>query len=345
MTESAHRDPLVGTLLDNRYEIQRRLARGGMAGVYLATDRKLRRQVAVKVLYPHLAEDPSFVTRFESEAISAARLSHPHVVSVFDQGIDGETAYLVLEYVPGATLRDVLREQGRFSPRAALEVTDGVLGGLSAAHDAGLVHRDVKPENVLLAPDGRIKVADFGLARAASTHTATGALIGTVAYVSPELVTGRPADTRSDLYAVGVMLYEMLTGEQPFNGDSAWQVALAHVNSEFPTPSSKVPGLSTELDELVRWCTEQDPEDRPHSAADLLSELRHIRQQLAPTQLDLNEDTAPLSTSKTRSAGGAACAASSTVVACSWPGSEAASWVWCPKATVACSPGASSPAP
>lgn len=294
MTESTTRDPLIGTLLDDRYVIERRIARGGMSTVYVAKDSKLLRQVAIKVLYPHLAEDPSFVRRFESEAITAARLSHPHVVSVFDQGVDGETAYLVLEYVPGATLRDVLRTQGAISPRAALQVTDAVLSGLAAAHDAGLVHRDVKPENVLLSPDGRIKVADFGLARAASAHTATGALIGTVAYVSPELVTGRPADSRSDLYALGVLLYEMLTGTQPFTAETAWQVAMAHVNSEVPAPSDKVEDLSPELDDLVRWSTEQDPEDRPNDAAAMLSELRYIRSQLTPEQLDLGEDPAPI---------------------------------------------------
>lgn len=296
MTDSASRDALIGTQLDRRYTIERRLARGGMSTVYLATDQKLRRQVAIKVLYPHLAEDPAFVERFESEAITAAKFSHPHVVSVYDQGVDADTAYLVMEYVPGATLRDIMSAQGRFSPRAALQVIDAVLGGLSAAHRAGLVHRDVKPENVLISPDGRIKVADFGLARAATKHTSTGALIGTVAYVSPELVMGKPADTRADLYAVGVLLYELLTSKQPYTGDSAWAVALAHVNEEIPPASASVPGLSTELDELIAWCTEKDPEDRPHDAEALLQELRHARSQLSEEQLDLGEEPAPLAT-------------------------------------------------
>jgi eukaryotic-like serine/threonine-protein kinase len=296
VTDSASKDALIGTLLDRRYLIERRLARGGMSTVYLATDQKLRRQVAVKVLYPHLAEDPAFVERFEAEAITAAKFSHPHVVSVYDQGVDADTAYLVMEYVPGATLRDIMSAQGRFSPRAALQVIDAVLGGLSAAHRAGLVHRDVKPENVLISPDGRIKVADFGLARAATKHTSTGALIGTVAYVSPELVMGKPADTRADLYAVGVLLHELLTGKQPYTGDTAWAVALAHVNEEIPPASASVPGLSTELDELIAWCTEKDPEDRPHDAEALLQELRHARSQLSEEQLDLGEAPAPLAT-------------------------------------------------
>lgn len=294
MTDAARPDPLIGAALDGRYVIERRLARGGMSTVYVARDAKLLRLVAVKVLYPHLAEDPSFVRRFESEAISAAKLSHPHVVSVHDQGVDGDTAYLVLEYVPGATLHDVLRTQGALSPRAAVQVTDAVLSGLAAAHDAGLVHRDVKPQNVLLAPDGRIEVADFGLARAATAHTATAALIGTAAYLSPELVEGKPADARTDLYAVGIMLYEMLTGEQPFTGETTWQIALQHLNSSVPAPSTLVPGLAAEFDELVRWCTEKDPEARPHDAGAMLQELRHIRAGLDDEQLDLGEEPTPL---------------------------------------------------
>jgi serine/threonine-protein kinase len=245
--------------------------------------------VAVKVLYPHLAEDPSFVHRFEAEAIAAAKLSHPHVVSVYDQGVDGDTAYLVMEYVPGATLRDVMRTQGKLSPRATLQVTDALLSGLAAAHGAGLVHRDVKPENVLLSSDGRIKVTDFGLARAASAHTATGALIGTVAYVSPELVTGTPADTRSDLYAVGIMLYEMLTGEQPFTAETGWQVALKHVNETVPPAGELVTGLAPDLEEVIAWCTRHDPEDRPHDADALKQELNHIRAGMTPAQLDLGD--------------------------------------------------------
>ncbi|WP_291279902.1 PASTA domain-containing protein [Galactobacter sp.] len=296
MTEAERADPMIGSLLDERYAIERRIARGGMATIYLAMDTKLQRKVAVKVLYPHLAEDPSFVRRFEAEAIAAAKLSHPHVVSVYDQGVDGDTAYLVMEYVPGATLRDVIKTQGRLSPRATLQLTDALLSGLAGAHQAGLVHRDVKPENVLLAPDGRIKVTDFGLARAASAHTATGALIGTVAYVSPELVTGTPADTRSDLYAVGIMLYEMLTGAQPFTAETGWQVALKHVNETVPPAGESVVGLAPDLEEVVAWCTRHDPEDRPHDAEALRQELDHIRAGMTPAQLDLGEPRTTLST-------------------------------------------------
>jgi eukaryotic-like serine/threonine-protein kinase len=279
-------DAMVGATVDGRYLIQSRLARGGMSTVYLATDTRLDREVALKIMYPHLAEDPSFLERFVREAKSAARLSHPHVVGVQDQGFDGNVAYLAMEYVPGHTLRDVLREKGALKPRLALALLDPVVEGLAAAHSAGLVHRDVKPENVLMSSDGRIKIGDFGLAKAASTTSNTGTLIGTVAYLSPELVTGSPADARSDVYSVGIMLFEMLTGRQPFSGDVPIQVAFQHVNSSVPAPSSLVPGLAADLDELVLWCTAHDPEQRPIDANALLGELRHVRTTLSDADLD-----------------------------------------------------------
>ena len=276
----------MGSRVDGRYQVKRRLARGGMSTVYLATDLRLHRDVALKVLYPHLAEDPAFLKRFEAEAITAARLSHPHVVSVLDQGVDGHLAYLAMEYVQGRTLRDLLDERGHLAPRQALALMDPVIEGLAAAHAAGLVHRDMKPENVLLSDEGRVKVADFGLARAATGHTATGNLVGTVAYISPELITGEPADARSDIYAVGIMLYELLTGKQPFSAESPIQVAFQHVNESVPAPSASLPGLASDLDELVEWCTARDPEDRPRDAGALLGELRHIRTTLTDEQLD-----------------------------------------------------------
>jgi len=272
--------------VDGRYRVVSRLARGGMSTVYLATDTRLDRPVALKILYPHLAADRFFLERFEREAKSAARLSHPHVVGVLDQGFDGEVAYLAMEYVPGHTLRDTLDEKGALTPRLALALLDPVVEGLSAAHRAGLVHRDVKPENVLMSQDGRIKVGDFGLARAASASNSTATLIGTVAYIAPELVSGGAADARSDIYSVGIMLFEMLTGRQPFTGDSSIQIAYQHVNSSVPLPSSLVPGLAPDLDELVQWCTARDPDQRPHSAEDLLGELRHIRTTLSDRALD-----------------------------------------------------------
>jgi len=292
MVQEYTSDALVGTLVDNRYLVRSKLARGGMSTVYLATDRRLERDVALKVLHPHLAGDPQFLDRLGREAKAAARLSHPHVVGVLDQGEDGALAYLVMEYIKGHTLRDVLKEKGALTPRLALALVDPVLAGLGAAHAAGLIHRDVKPENVLIADDGRIKIGDFGLARAISTTTSTGALIGTVAYLSPELVLGRQADARSDIYAVGIMLYEMITGRQPFDGEVPIQVAYQHVNSSVGAPSALVPGLAAELDELVQWCTANDPDKRPVDGNALLSELRHIRTNLSDAELDLRPPAA-----------------------------------------------------
>ena len=285
-------DPLIGTMVDGRYLIQSRLASGGMSTVYVATDRRLERDVALKVMHPHMAGDPQFLDRLGREAKAAARLSHPHVVGVLDQGEDGRVAYLVMELIKGHTLRDVLKDKGALPPRLALALIDPVVEGLGAAHEAGLIHRDIKPENVLIADDGRIKLGDFGLARAISTSTSTGALIGTVAYLSPELVLGRPADARSDIYSVGIMLYEMITGRQPFDGEVPIQVAYQHVNSTVDAPSARVPGLAAEIDELVQWCTANDPEKRPVDGNALLSELRHIRTNLSDAELDLQPPAA-----------------------------------------------------
>src|SRR6478672_782810 len=292
MVQEYTSDALVGTLVDNRYLVHSKLARGGMSTVYLATDRRLERDVALKVLHPHMAGDPQFLDRLGREAKAAARLSHPHVVGVLDQGEDGPLAYLVMEYIKGHTLRDVIKDKGALTPRLALALIDPVVEGLGAAHAAGLIHRDVKPENVLIADDGRIKIGDFGLARAISTTTSTGALIGTVAYLSPELVMGRQADARSDIYSLGIMLYEMITGRQPFDGDVPIQVAYQHVNSNVGAPSELVPGLADELDELVQWCTANDPEQRPVDGNALLSELRHIRTNLSDAELDLRPPAA-----------------------------------------------------
>ncbi|MEJ1180259.1 MULTISPECIES: Stk1 family PASTA domain-containing Ser/Thr kinase [unclassified Pseudarthrobacter] len=285
-------DRLVGTLVDNRYAVQSKLARGGMSTVYLATDLRLEREVALKVLHPHLASDDTFLGRLGREAKAAARLSHSHVVGVLDQGNDGQTAYLVMEYIKGHTLRDVIMSKGALPPRLALALIDPVVEGLGAAHAAGMIHRDIKPENVLIADDGRIKVGDFGLARAVTTSTSTGALIGTVAYLSPELVLGKQADARSDIYSVGIMLYEMLTGRQPFDGDVPIQVAYQHVNGTVGPPSALVPGLAAEVDELVQWCTANDPENRPVDGMALLQELRHIRTNLTDRELDLQQPAA-----------------------------------------------------
>jgi serine/threonine-protein kinase len=274
-------DPLIGRLVDGRYRVRARIARGGMATVYVATDLRLERRVALKVMHGHLSDDAVFQSRFIQEARAAARLADPHVVNVFDQGQDQDMAYLVMEYLPGITLRELLREQRRLSVPQAVTIMDAVLSGLSAAHRAGIVHRDVKPENVLLAEDGRIKIGDFGLARATTANTATGQLLlGTIAYLAPELVTRGTADARSDIYALGIMLYEMLTGEQPYKGEQPMQIAYQHATDSVPRPSVKNPGVPEQLDELVLWATERAPDDRPADAGAMLDRLREIEDQL-----------------------------------------------------------------
>lgn len=277
-------DPLVGQLLDGRYRIESRIARGGMATVYLARDSRLDRVVAVKVMHAGLAADEDFVHRFIGEAKAAAALSHPNVVAVYDQGTDGERGYLVMEYVAGRTLRDALAARGRFGPRAALETMQPVLAALGAAHRAGLVHRDVKPENVLITEDGQVKVTDFGLARAesASRMTRTGVIIGTVGYLAPEQVTSGSADVRSDVYAAGIMLFELLTGRLPHEGDTPLAVAYKHVNETVPPPSELAPGLPHRVDELVTAATSRDPAHRPPDANAFLAAVAEVHGGLPP---------------------------------------------------------------
>ncbi|NJP97808.1 Stk1 family PASTA domain-containing Ser/Thr kinase [Nonomuraea sp. FMUSA5-5] len=265
-------DPLVGRLLDGRYRIESRIARGGMATVYLALDIRLDRTVALKVMHRSLAEDPAFVRRFIGEAKSVASLSHPNVVHVFDQGTDNDVVYLSMEYVPGRTLRDILRERGRLPAREALEIMIPVLAALGAAHQAGMVHRDVKPENVLMTDDGRVKVVDFGLAKAieATNQTRTGVMIGTVGYMAPEQVITGAADVRSDVYAAGIMLFELVTGQQPYDGETPMSVAYRHVHDTVPAPSSVAPEVPPLVDTLVASATAREPEHRPADATAML---------------------------------------------------------------------------
>lgn len=281
-------DPLVGHVVDGRYEVRSRIASGGMATVYLAVDRRLDRDVALKVLHQHLADTGTgdFVARFRREARTVAKLVHPGLVQVFDQGVDGGTTYLAMEYVDGTNLRQVLVDRRALPLGEALDLVEQVLEALATAHRAGLVHRDVKPENVLIATDGRTKLADFGLARTVTEMT-TGAsvVMGTAAYLAPELISVGTADARTDVYAVGVLLYEILTGRQPFSGTSPVQIAFQHVHNEIPAPSDLVSWMPAEVDDLVRALAARDPADRPVDAAAALAMVKHLRATLDPGSL------------------------------------------------------------
>ena len=268
---------LIGSVIAERYRIDKFVAQGGMATVYLAEDLRLDRKVAVKIIHPHLATNSSFREKFIREAKMAARLSHPNLVNVFDQGTDGSTAYLVMEYVEGITLRNALDDFGALESIRALDLFEHLLSGLAAAHNAGVLHRDLKPENVLLANDGRIKIGDFGLARETDNHTATDSIVGTVAYLSPELVTRGIADARSDVYAAGILLFELVTGRQPFQGDQAVQVAYQHAHSNVPAPSSVNPEVKPAVDEIVLWATAKNPDDRAADAGALLAAVRRAK--------------------------------------------------------------------
>ena len=291
MTTVSNTDPLLGRVVDGRYRVTRKLARGGMATVYLADDLRLTRTVAVKVMHENLGADADFVARFDREARAAAKLSHPNVVSVFDQGMDGDRPYIVMEYVEGSTLRQVLNREAPVTPQRAVELMLPIAAAVAAAHEAGIIHRDLKPENVLISARGQLKVADFGLARAVTANTATaqGMLIGTVSYIAPELVTHGHADTRCDVYALGVLLYEMLTGTKPHTGETPIQVAYSHVHNDLGPPSAAAPalwrgtpqGVPDYLDALVLAAAARQPADRIRDAKVLVHHLQAAREALA----------------------------------------------------------------
>jgi eukaryotic-like serine/threonine-protein kinase len=272
---------LSGQLIANRYLVVSLVASGGMASVYLANDQVLERKVALKVIHPHLAKDKSFVDKFQREAKMAAQLSHPNLVNVFDQGADGDVIFLVMEYVPGITLRDAMNDFGSLDANKTLEIIEPLTEALAAAHSAGILHRDLKPENVFLSDGGKVKLGDFGLAREISEHTQTGSIVGTVAYLSPELVLRGQADARSDIYSLGVMIFEMLTGKQPYQGEQAVQVAYQHANENIPAPSSVKSGIPALLDEIVLWSTARNPAHRPASAVTLLPVIARSRTDLS----------------------------------------------------------------
>ncbi|PEG61592.1 serine/threonine protein kinase [Mycolicibacterium boenickei] len=274
-------DPLVGTMLDGRYRVDTPIATGGMSTVYRGLDVRLDRPVALKVMDSRYSGDSHFLTRFGREAKAVARLKDPGLVAVYDQGgggAGGQSPFLVMELIEGGTLRELLAERGPMPPHAVAAVLEPVLGGLAVAHRAGLVHRDIKPENVLISDDGEVKIADFGLVRAVAEAkiTSTSVILGTAAYLSPEQVSTGDADPRSDVYAVGILTYELLTGVTPFTGDSALTVAYQRMDHDVPPPSKVIAGVPTQFDELVRRATARDARRRFADADEMRAELHEI---------------------------------------------------------------------
>ena len=290
---------LTGELIDGRYQLLRQVANGGMAAIYEAIDTRLDRKVAVKIMHSHLAQDDAYVSRFIREAKAAAALSHPNIVAVQDQGWNQNgvpAVFLVMELIEGHTLREYLNERGRFEIKDAINYLTPILSALSAAHALGIVHRDIKPENFMISNEGRVKVADFGLAKGeliGSTMTAESSVIlGSVSYLSPEQVQRGIADSRSDVYAAGIVAYEMLIGDKPFTADSPIQIAYMHVNEEVPRLRSKRKEIPQELDELIARATAKNPDDRPRTASEFLDELAQIQVNLDPkkNQMSLGLD-------------------------------------------------------
>ncbi|MBF6330185.1 Stk1 family PASTA domain-containing Ser/Thr kinase [Nocardia transvalensis] len=265
-------------MLDGRYRIDAPIARGGMSMVFRGVDTRLDRPVAIKVMDPKFAGDPQFLNRFEFEARSVAKLKHPSLVAVYDQGIDGEYPFLIMELVEGGTLRELLRERGPMPPHAVRAVAEPVLEAIGVAHRAGLIHRDIKPENVLISDAGEVKIADFGLVRAVagSNMTSASVILGTAHYLSPEQVTDGSADARSDVYSFGVLIFEMLTGRTPFTGDNSLSIAYQRVEKDVPSPSRFIAGVPPEFDELVAHATAREPAHRFADADEMAADLRRI---------------------------------------------------------------------
>lgn len=282
METNQQSDPLIGTVLDGRYRVDALIATGGMSAVYRGLDVRLDRPVALKVMDSRYAGDQHFLTRFQREARAVARLKDPGLVAVYDQGIDGRRPFLVMELIDGGTLRELLRERGPMPPHAVAAVLEPVLSGLAVAHEAGLVHRDVKPENVLISDDGEVKIADFGLVRAMAEAkiTSTSVILGTAAYLSPEQVGTGSADPRSDVYAAGILTYELLTGATPFTGDSPLTVAYQRMDNDVPPPSTAIAGVPPQFDQLVARATARDPDRRYADATDMGADLAEIVDEL-----------------------------------------------------------------
>jgi serine/threonine-protein kinase len=300
---------LTGELIDNRYLLQRQIASGGMATIYAGLDTRLDRPVAVKIMHAHLANDEAFVSRFIKEAKATAALSHPNIVSIQDQGWNegGPPAvFLVMELVEGSTLRDYLNENGPIAVEQTFQLINPVLSALAAAHKIGIIHRDIKPENILISRDGRIKVADFGLARnMAMGQTLTvesSVVLGSVSYLSPEQVQRGVADARSDIYAIGILLFEMLTGSKPYSGETPIQIAYRHVNDRIPNIQTINSAVPASLAELVYEATAPNPDHRPKDAENLLNKLKDIQAKIDPKrrQMSLELDLPPMAIKKSK---------------------------------------------
>src|ERR687884_765741 len=296
-------DTLIGSVFDGRYRIVRKLGAGGMADVYLAEDQELGRRVAIKILNDRHAADDSFIERFRREAKNAAGLSHPNIVSIYDRGEAEGTYYIAMEFLDGRSLKELIVSRGPTPIRIAIEYTRQILAAIGYAHRHGIVHRDIKPHNVVVDPEGRLKVTDFGIARSgASQMTEVGSIIGTAQYLSPEQARGAPVDQTSDLYSVGVVLYEMLTGKVPFTGDSPVEIAMKHLSAVPKPPSALRPEVPHDLDMIVLRALAKDPEERYQTAEEMDADLARVSRGIAVSTETADAATAVLAGSGVSSA-------------------------------------------
>jgi serine/threonine-protein kinase len=308
---------LAGRIFSSRYEIEREVAQGGMAEVYLARDQLLNRPVALKALFPEYAREPSFVERFRREAQAAANLNHPNIVAIYDWGQESGTYFIVMEYVEGRSLRDLIRSEAPLDPHQAAEIAAETAAGLAFAHRNGVVHRDVKPGNVLLTRSGSVKVTDFGIARAGTTDglTQTGSVMGTATYFSPEQAQGLPVDGRSDVYSLGIVLYEMVTGVAPFNGDTPVAVAYKHVREEPVPPSQRNPDVPPDLEQIILTALAKDPDHRYQTADDLQADLLRFRRGRPPAAAPVTAIVTEMPTAATAAQAASAYGAAAATVA------------------------------
>ena len=265
----------TGMIIGERYEIVGKIGTGGMADVYKGKDHKLNRYVAIKVLKPEFREDTKFIKKFQTEAQSAAGLTHPNIVNVFDVGNDEGVYYIVMELIEGITLKDYISKKGKLSIKEATSIAIQVSMGLEAAHSHGIVHRDVKPQNIIISTDGKVKVTDFGIARAASSNTISSNVMGSVHYSSPEQVRGGYSDEKSDIYSLGITLYEMVTGVVPFDGDTTVAIAIKHLQEEMIPPSTYTPELPFSLERIIEKCTQKSVDRRYRNMSEVIADLKH----------------------------------------------------------------------